>query len=218
MANHKRIQPEQEPEIQRLHAEGYAGSLIARRLGIPRDTLYKKLKEMGLEVDRHRRRSGLSQKEIQELCVAYQKGASTQELGERSGVSASAISTYLRAAGVEPRPAGFQHGSDHHAWSGGRYLDGNGYVKIWVSADDPFVCMAQKHGKSAGGYCYEHRLVMARQLGRPLEDHETVHHIDGNKQNNVLENLQLRQGKHGKGVVFCCADCGSHNITSSQVK
>lgn len=62
------------------------------------------------------------------------------------------------------------------------------------------------------GHVLEHRLVMARKLGRPLLRTETVHHIDGDRMNNAPENLQLRQGKHGKHVVMCCLDCGSHNI------
>lgn len=53
---------------------------------------------------------------------------------------------------------------------------------------------------------------MAIALGRPLTSHETVHHIDLDHANNALSNLQLRQGKHGKGTVSECADCGSHNI------
>jgi len=36
-----------------------------------------------------------------------------------------------------------------------------------------------------------HRLVMERALGRALLPHEDVHHLDGDKQNNSLENLQL---------------------------
>ena len=36
-----------------------------------------------------------------------------------------------------------------------------------------------------------HRAVMAEQLGRPLETAELVHHIDGNRDNNIVGNLQI---------------------------
>jgi len=34
----------------------------------------------------------------------------------------------------------------------------------------------------------------------------------GDGLDNRLENLQLRQGRHGKGEAMQCAVCGSHNI------
>ena len=37
----------------------------------------------------------------------------------------------------------------------------------------------------------EHRKIMRLKLGRPLEDCEVVHHIDGNPHNNKPNNLQI---------------------------
>lgn len=98
-------------------------------------------------------------------------------------------------------------------WKGGKSIDTQGYVQVWVSNDDPMIEMAVVSKGGSSKYIPEHRLTMARKLGRVLLRTETVHHIDGNRQNNSPENLQLRQGKHGKHVVMCCLDCGSRNIS-----
>lgn len=83
-------------------------------------------------------------------------------------------------------------GEDNNNWKGGRKVTKDGYVYVLLRGGDPFYPMATQ-----GGYVLEHRLVMAKSLGRLLESFELVHHIDGDRSNNILPNLQLTTaGKH----------------------
>ena len=54
-----------------------------------------------------------------------------------------------------------------------------------------------EHPNSCNGYIGEHRLIMETSLGRYLSSDEIIHHKDGNKQNNDIDNLQLmRRSSH----------------------
>lgn len=77
-------------------------------------------------------------------------------------------------------------GPDHPGWRGGRHVMTLGYVRVAPPKEHPLAAMADK-----GGRVYEHRWVMACSLGRLLSRDEEVHHINGDKQDNRLENLKL---------------------------
>lgn len=83
----------------------------------------------------------------------------------------------------------FRNGKNHPAFKGGKNINNQGYINLLLEKDDPFYSMVNK-----SGYVLEHRYIMAKKIGRPLKLSEHVHHLNGNKQDNRIENLVLIDG------------------------
>lgn len=92
-------------------------------------------------------------------------------------------------------------------WKGGRYLS-NGYVMVKLNTlqqaeQTLFRSMASRNDHS---YIPEHRLVMARSLGRALLPTEIVHHHNGVKDDNRLDNLELHESNGAHRMKHAAVD------------
>lgn len=77
-------------------------------------------------------------------------------------------------------------GEGNPMWKGGKRRRNDGYILIKLKPGDFFFSMADKDK-----YVLEHRLVMAKSLGRCLQTWELVHHRNHIRFDNRIENLQI---------------------------
>jgi len=116
---------------------------------------------------------------------------------------------FVKEAGYEPRVPEISiqarlntikahRGHRSTAWKGGRIKDKFGYVLLWKP---------EHPNAKIGGYIHEHRFIMSEYLGRPLESYEFIHHKNGIRDDNRLENLELLTKNVHRGRVIC-PHCG----------
>ncbi len=119
---------------------------------------------------------------------------SIKQIAEEIGSTAGAIHSALTWAKIPIRGVmeGFSKrfpdgrtGKLATNWKGGRIVTSR-YVWIY-KPEHPY---ARK-----SGYVQEHRIIVEQNIGRILEPQEMVHHLNGNPQDNRIENLQVASKK-----------------------
>jgi cell division protein FtsL len=97
-------------------------------------------------------------------------------------------------------------------------------IKKLVSKGDYYYAVVPNHPNATKrGYVLAHRVIMENHLGRLLDKNEVVHHIDENKKNNDINNLQLmKASEHAshhaqqKGETMLEMKCPHCNIVFSR--
>lgn len=187
---------------------------IAKDAGVSCATVAASLRKIGVKISP---RGNKPLKITAEMTALMQRlwddGHTQSHIAEQVGVHQSTVSSLLLTGRVVVGERKMRRSRLDYKPDGGFTLVAGGYRLIhWRRAPAWVKSMA-----NSSGYIPEHRVVMAKMLGRTLSSSETVHHIDGDKLNNRPQNLQLRQGKHGKGVVLRCACCGSTDVRPERI-
>jgi DNA-binding CsgD family transcriptional regulator len=205
-------------EIVAAYQRGASIAEIARKLRSSTRVVRRMLVGASVEIEKGRRRNQgkwftAAQREY--ALTAWGTNRTLREIATYLHTDRKTVAKLLRALGENTSAhSPTTRGSPHSRYKTGRTRTAHGYALVLVPPDSPFLCM-RNHKKQH--YVLEHRLVMALHVGRPLLPSETVHHINGDRFDNRIENLQLIAGKHVAGAAFRCKDCGSENVAATPI-
>ena len=127
---------------------------------------------------------------IQEIAEKYQTADSISALAREIGMHRGSLWNLMKKHNIQTRRTGYKSpknvpipkGAEHYNWKGGTYIT-SGYV-LEYAPEHPAAYMRK-------GYVHQHRLIMEEKLKRFLSSDEIVHHVNGDTQDNRIENLRL---------------------------
>jgi len=210
-ARSRKFDKEQEQSIINDYSTGMSLSQVAKKHNSKHETIWHLLKRNGVELrPRGNEFRVPTTEQIEELIRKWEAQEPKRKIAKDLGISTKVLDRWIHYIGKTPRGT-WNQGENHHRWKGGRIIDHSGYIRICLDQNDQYYSM------TASGYVPEHRYNMAQHLGRPLLKTESVHHINGDKTDNRIENLQLRIGQHGNAQAYCCAECGSNKLKPIEI-
>ena len=93
-------------------------------------------------------------------------------------------------------------GQKNYRWNNGRLIASTGYVLVRVPDGHPF--------RHVNGYAFEHLVVLCEVLGADALKGKIVHHINGDKTDNRVENLRaMTRGEHNAEHLMTRGRCGT---------
>lgn len=191
----QKITPDEVALIINLYDDGGYPVDIAKQIDRAPSTVYRTLRKSGRidNLPERKARHGLTDEQIAEVVEMRRNNASYNKISFKFGVGEHTIAKICESAGVDF--IDLRHGKNNVNWNGGRRVNKNGYVEITIPIDHPF----RDAMRANRGTCMEHRFVMAEHIGRPLEYYEDVHHINGDRLDNRIDNLEIWSTKQPRG-------------------
>ena len=149
--------------------------MISAKIGIERMTLTRKLKQLGIKTPTKEESAKMTWKNHQHPRLGQKC--------ELCPVYGKKMSTVTR----EKMKAVWAMAAERRKY---RKKHTHGYILVYAP-DNP--------AADRTGYVLEHRLIMEKHIGRHLTSNEIVHHINENKTDNRIENLEITtRGTHAK--------------------
>ena len=158
-----------------LYNEFHSIRVVSKKTGLGRKTISEMLKEKGVEV--------LSKEENAKYTWHNHKHPGIGKKGKLSPAYGHKMSAETRE---KLKPKWEAMGNARRI---GKKKTTGGYIEVYCP----------NHPSAYHGYVLEHRLIVEQNLGRLLSTDEYVHHINGEKTDNRIENLQLtNRSEHAK--------------------
>lgn len=133
-----------------------------------------------------KRTDGAKEKHHWQCIECEKKQRQTPEFREKYRKYARTKKRLKSPYGLDPNFEGnYKPGTKYNPET--KVLSGSGYWYIYR----PGHPNAQKGKNQAKGRIFEHIWIMSNHLGRPLKENECVHHKNGIRTDNSIENLEL---------------------------